>query len=99
MVNRVQATVAPLKSEDRFGRVSRMVAICVLPPSRVAAPHDRNPQLAMFRPADQSTINARSGRNFAVPGRCWKAGVLHSPAVCTSKMIGVIMLASALNRL
>jgi hypothetical protein len=33
VVDRVQANVAPLKSKDRFGRVSRMGAICALPPS------------------------------------------------------------------
>ena len=39
-----------------------MVAICVLPPSRVAAPHDRNPPLAMFRRRiDQRSTPAQVG--------------------------------------
>src|SRR5271168_2986172 len=50
------------KSNDRFGRASRMVAICALPPSRVAAPHDRNPPLAMFRRRiDQRSTPAQGG--------------------------------------
>jgi hypothetical protein len=50
------------KSKDRFGRASRMVAICALPPSRVAAPHDRNPPLAMFRRRiDQRSTPAQGG--------------------------------------
>src|SRR5580704_18485469 len=36
------------------------------------------------------SINARYGRTFAVPGRCWRADVAPNPAIPPFKMMGWI---------
>jgi len=55
-----------------------MTGICALPPSRVAAPDDRNPPFAMFRRRiDRRPLRADLCRSRAI----LEASVLPNPAV------------------
>jgi hypothetical protein len=55
-----------------------MTAICAQRPSRLTASTDPN---SPWRWSASASLDARFGRTFAVPGRCWKAGVVPNPAV------------------
>jgi hypothetical protein len=64
-----------------------MTAFRAQRPSPVAASTDPN---SPWRWSASASLDARSGRTFAVPGRCWKAGVLLNPAVHAPHGLGWI---------
>jgi hypothetical protein len=73
----------------------RVTAICAQRPSRLTASTGPN---SPWRWSASASLDARSGRTFAVPGRCWKAAVPPNPAVHPSQSDRWSLLGGALAR-